>query len=118
MMMKFRERRTTDAAAEASGFTSVRARRVTFQSAGLVKTCPGLRLSAHQERRVEVLADGGPPNNTANNMRALLCPLHPAVHEAEGSPPSDRAKPGRVIRRLRSVSRIGDLARGGAVVSA
>jgi hypothetical protein len=108
-MNLFRERRTTDAAAEASGFTSVRARRVTFQSAGLVKTCPGLRLSAHQERRVEVLADGGPPNNTANNMRVQVCPFLPAVHEAEGRRPRDRATPGRVLRRLRSVSRIGDL---------
>ena len=70
------------------------------------------------ERQDDGLADGGPRINTANNMRALLCPLHPAVHEAGGGIHRDRATPGRVLRRHRSVGRIGDLAPGEAVASA
>ena len=53
---------------------------VATKASGRVKTCPGAHVRTTR-RDNEVLADGGPHNNTANKMRALLCPLHPAVHE-------------------------------------
>ena len=86
------------------------------QSAGLVKTCPGLRSCPFRSvmRSYPVAAR----STTANNMRALVCPFHPAVHESRGRKPRDQATPGRVIRRLRTVSRIGDLAPSGAVAGA
>ena len=58
---------------------------VAIKAAGRVKTCPGARVPT--ERDYEVLAVAGPRINTGNNMRALLCPLHPAVHEARGGIP-------------------------------
>jgi hypothetical protein len=89
MKTQSRERRRRDAAAEASGFTSVMPRRVTIK--GMVWLELDAPLARHG--RDEALADGGPHNNTANNMRVQVCPFLPAVHEAEGSPPSVTGQP-------------------------
>ena len=90
--------------------------RLRDQSAGLVKTCPGLRSCPF--RSVMRSYPVAVRSTTANNMRALVCPFHPAVHESRGRKPRDRVTPGQVIRRLRTVSRIGDLAPSGAVAGA